>query len=165
MLRSNDFFNSNTFRYYVCIVHYVKTIWGNRTLNTYYKLCSKHMRSICIRIFVSVVLIVCNRDTTQLYPSDLTSHIQKISEWWNFSNSHGKCSMKKAVLKNSEKFTGKHQYQSLFSNKVEGLRPATLLKKSLWHRCSCEFCEIWKSTFFTEHLWTTASEISVYSES
>ena len=122
-------------------------------------------QNICVRIFASVVLIMCNRDTTQLYPSDLTSHIQKISEWWNFSNSHGKCSMKKAVLKNSEKFTGKHQYQSLFSNKVEGLRPATLLKKSLWHRCSCEFCEIWKSTFFTEHLWTTASEISVYSES
>ena len=25
--------------------------------------------------------------------------------------------------------------QSLFFNKVAGLRPATLLKKSLWHRC------------------------------
>ena len=24
---------------------------------------------------------------------------------------------------------------------------------------SCEFCEIFKSTFFTEHLWTTASII------
>ena len=23
---------------------------------------------------------------------------------------------------------------------------------------SCEFCEIFKNTFFTEHLWTTASE-------
>ena len=24
---------------------------------------------------------------------------------------------------------------------------------------SCEFCEIPKNTFFTEHIWTTASEI------
>ena len=33
------------------------------------------------------------------------------------------------------KFTGKHLCQSLFLNKVTGLRPATLLKKSLWHKC------------------------------
>ena len=32
-----------------------------------------------------------------------------------------------------EKFTGKHLCQSLFFNKVAGLRP--LLKKRLWHRC------------------------------
>ena len=33
------------------------------------------------------------------------------------------------------KFTGKHLCQSLFFNKVAGLRPATLLKKRLRHRC------------------------------
>ena len=27
---------------------------------------------------------------------------------------------------------------------------------------SCEFCEISKNTFFTEHLWTTASEYTTY---
>ena len=32
----------------------------------------------------------------------------------------------------------------------KGLRPATLLKKRVWHRC-------FKNIFFTEHLWTTAS--------
>ena len=39
-------------------------------------------------------------------------------------------------------------------------RPATLLKKRLWHRCefcefceSCEFCEISKAGFIIEHLW------------
>ena len=32
------------------------------------------------------------------------------------------------------KFTGKHLRQSLFFNKVAGLRPVTLLKKD-WHRC------------------------------
>ena len=41
----------------------------------------------------------------------------------------------KGVLRNFTKFTGKHLYQSLFFNKVAVLRPATLLKKRLWHRC------------------------------
>ena len=27
---------------------------------------------------------------------------------------------------------------------------------------SCDFCEIWQNTFFTEHLWTTASENGEY---
>ena len=43
--------------------------------------------------------------------------------------------MKKGALKNFTNFTEKHLYQSLFFNKVAGLRTATLLKKRLWHRC------------------------------
>ena len=45
---------------------------------------------------------------------------------------------KKCVLRNFTKFTGKHLCQSLFFNTVAGLaglRPATLSKKRLWHRC------------------------------
>ena len=30
-------------------------------------------------------------------------------------------------------------------------------KETLAQVFSCEFCEIFKNTFFTEHLWTTAS--------
>ena len=41
----------------------------------------------------------------------------------------------KGVLRNLTKFTGKQLYQRLFFNKVADLRPATLLKKRLWHRC------------------------------
>ena len=52
-----------------------------------------------------------------------------------FRSSHQMCSVKKGVLKNFTKFTGKHLCQSLFFNKIVGLRPATLLKKILWHRC------------------------------
>ena len=48
---------------------------------------------------------------------------------------HKRCFIKKGVLKNFAKFTGKHLCQSLFFNKVAGLKPATLLKKRLWHRC------------------------------
>ena len=43
--------------------------------------------------------------------------------------------MKKGVLKYFAKFTRKHLCQCLFFNKVSGLRPVTLLKKRLWHRC------------------------------
>ena len=42
---------------------------------------------------------------------------------------------KSGVFKNFPKFIGKHLYQCLFFNKVAGLRPATLLKKRLWHSC------------------------------
>ena len=38
----------------------------------------------------------------------------------------------RGVLENFTKVTGKHLCQSLFFNKVAGLRPATLLKKRLW---------------------------------
>ena len=46
-------------------------------------------------------------------------------------SSHQRCSIIKGVLRNFPKLTGKHLCQSLFFNKVLGLRPATLLKKRL----------------------------------
>ena len=52
-----------------------------------------------------------------------------------FRSSHRKCSVGKGVLRNFAKFTGKHLCQSLFFNKIASLRPATLLRKRLWHRC------------------------------
>ena len=73
-------------------------------------------------------------------------------------NSHRRNSMRKSVLRNFAKFTGKHLCQSLFFNEIASLRAATLLKKeTLAQVFSCEFCEIFKSTIFTEHLWMTAS--------
>ena len=73
------------------------------------------------------------------------------------------CSVRKGVLKKFAKFTGKHQHQSLFFNKFADLRPGTSLKKeTLAQLFSCEFCEISKITFFTEHLWTTAFELSFF---
>ena len=52
-----------------------------------------------------------------------------------FRSSHQRCSVRKGVLRNFAKLTGKHKCQNLFFNKVAGLRPSTLLKKRLWHRC------------------------------
>ena len=47
-------------------------------------------------------------------------------------SSHQSRSVKKDVLRNFKKFTGKHLYQSLFFNKVPGW-PVNLLKKRLRH--------------------------------
>ena len=61
---------------------------------------------------------------------------------------------KKGVLRNFTKFTGKHLCQSPFFNKVEGLRPSTLLKMRLWHRCfPVNFVKFLRTPFFIEHLW------------
>ena len=60
---------------------------------------------------------------------------------------------KKGVLRNFVKFTEKHLRQSLFFNKVAGLRPATLLKKRLWHRCfPVSFVKFLRTPFLAEHL-------------
>ena len=60
---------------------------------------------------------------------------------------------KKYVFRNFAKFTGKHQCQSLYFDKVAGMRTATLLKdKTVAQVFSCEFCEIFKSTFLAENL-------------
>ena len=64
-------------------------------------------------------------------------------------SSHRRSSVRKGVLRNFVKFTGKHLYQSFFFNKVAaGLRPATLLKKRLWHRCfPLNFAKFLKTPF------------------
>ena len=56
---------------------------------------------------------------------------------------------KKCVLKNFSKFTGKHLRQSLYFNKVASFRPATLLKKRLWHRCfPVNFAKFLRTPFY-----------------
>ena len=52
------------------------------------------------------------------------------------------------------KFTVKHLCHILFFSKVTGLKPATLLKKRLWHRSyHVNFVKFAKKSFFIEHLW------------
>ena len=46
----------------------------------------------------------------------------------NNKSSHCRCSIKKGVLKNLSKVTGKDLYHNLYFRKVARLRPATLLK-------------------------------------
>ena len=75
-----------------------------------------------------------------------------------YRSSHQKCSVRKGVLRNFPKFTGNHLCQSLFFNKVAG--DGAGKKENLAQVFSCEFFEISKNTFFTEHVWATASEFS-----
>ena len=49
-------------------------------------------------------------------------------------------------------------YESLFV-KIAGLQVYNFMKKRLRHRCFlCEYCELFKNTYFGKHLETTASE-------
>ena len=50
---------------------------------------------------------------------------------FSFRRNRPEVSVKKGVLRNFAKFTGKHLCHRLFFNKVIGFRPATLFKKSL----------------------------------
>ena len=62
-------------------------------------------------------------------------------------SSHQRCSVKKGILRNFVKFTGKCLWRSLFLSKKD-----TLAQLHSW-----EFCEISKKNFSIEHLRTTAS--------
>ena len=85
--------------------------------------------------------------------------LQLILIWvWNINetyvrSSHRRCSVRKGVLRNFVKFTGKHLCQSLFFDKVRGLRQAcNFIKKRLAQMFSCKFYEISRNTFSKEHL-------------
>ena len=68
--------------------------------------------------------------------------------------------MKKAVLEISQNSQEKSSTRVFFLNKVARLQPCNFIKKeTLAQVLSCEFCEIFKNTFSTEHLQTTASII------
>ena len=82
---------------------------------------------------------------------------QSLSWWSWFRSSYQRCSFKKGVLKNFTKLTGKHLCQCLFFNKVAGA--CNFIKKeTLAQVFSCQFCEIFKNTFFKRTPLVAASE-------
>ena len=65
-----------------------------------------------------------------------------------------RCSVKRGLLRNFAKFTGKHLCQSHFFNKVAVMRSAAFLKKRLWSRCfPVDFVKLLRTPFFVEYLW------------
>ena len=71
---------------------------------------------------------------------------------------HRRCSVIKKVFLNVLKFYSKTSVlQSLFNN-VVSLQPCSFIKETPTHVFFCEICEIFNSTYFEEHLQTTASE-------
>ena len=82
----------------------------------------------------------------------------------SFRSSRPEVFCKKGVLRNFAKSTGKHLCQSLFFNKVAGLRPETLLKKRLWHRCfPVNFAEFLRTPFIIKHVWWLLLHFAIYS--
>ena len=95
-----------------------------------------------------------------IHKPDFRKHTTQIQRQENYKprSSHRRCSVRKSILRNFAKFTGKHLCQSFFFNKVAGLRPAILLKTRLWHSCfPVNFARFLRIPFFTEHFPVTAS--------
>ena len=63
-----------------------------------------------------------------------------------FRSSHWRCSVRKGVIRNFAKFTGKHKCQSLFLITLQA-RPATLLKKRLAHVFPANFAKFLRTLF------------------
>ena len=82
---------------------------------------------------------------------------KKLSQTYRSSRPQVFC--EKGVLRNFTKFTGKHLCQSLFLNKVAACN--FIKKETLAQVFSCEFCEISKTTFFTEYLWWLLLDINI----
>ena len=81
-----------------------------------------------------------------------------VRDYFTFRSSHQRCSVKRGALRNFTKFAGKRLWQSLCLNKSVSVSGLQLIKKeTLAQVFSCEFYEISGNTFFTEHLWTSAS--------
>ena len=73
-------------------------------------------------------------------------------------NSHPEVFYRKGVLRKVAKFTGKHLRQSLFFTKICRSEACNFIKNETQAQTfSCEFCEIYKFIFFTEHLQATGS--------
>ena len=87
-------------------------------------------------------ILVREISSTSMLSVDLLSVFLKIR---HDRSSRSEVFCKRGVLKNFSKFTGKHLCQGLFFNR---LKPATLLKKRLWHRCFImNFAEFSKASF------------------
>ena len=93
-----------------------------------------------------------HKSTTDLFLTNRPLSFQKTRATGRSSRPDVFC--KNGILRNFTKFTGKHLCQGLFFDKVAGLRPATLLKKRLWHRSfAVNFVKFLRTPFLIKHLW------------
>ena len=81
-----------------------------------------------------VIMNISTRRIECYYIFWIANHLPKTLDQLTAEAATGGVLSKKGVLNNFAKFIGKHLCQSLFFNKVKGLRPSTLLKKRLWYR-------------------------------
>ena len=79
-----------------------------------------------------------------------------------FRSSHRRYSVKKVVLKNVADFTGQHLCWSLFLIKLQALKAYHFMRETPRQVLSCEYCEIFKNTYFEKRLRTAASILSMF---
>ena len=112
-----------------------------------YKIWTDKLCSLKFIAKVFLALVVTNFTETFKDVKKCIKHFLQLFEtqWIStlYRSSHQRSSIKKVVLRNFTKFTGKQLCQSLFFD---------IKKEALAQVFSCEFCEIYKNTFFTEHL-------------
>ena len=110
-------------------------------------------RTFTTNFAATFIFKIFTEKTRLFFPMLRQCEADNFNVYYVFSNCLTKI-CKKDVFRNFAKFTGKHLYQSLFFNKVVGLRPATLLKKRLWYRCfPVNFAKFLITPFIIEHLW------------
>ena len=68
---------------------------------------------------------------------------------------------KKVLLEISQNSQENTSARVSFLIKLQTSASNFIKKETLAEVLSCEFCEIFKNTFFTEHLWTTASTLAL----
>ena len=96
-------------------------------------------------------------------PSSLFGSAVNMSlEYHKRRSSHQRYAVRKGVLRNFAKFTGKHLRQSLYFNRVAGHACNFIKIETLAQVLCCEFCKISKNTFFIEHVWASASLSSCF---
>ena len=123
------------------------------------KLHKKNILHFLIAILAQVQGVLRKKQLTAFFVEHFKeNHENTIYDRLLYKSSHHRYSLRKGVLRSFAKVTGKHLCQSLFFNNVA----CNFVKKeTLVEVLSCEFCEFFMNTFFTEHLRTTASHFTV----
>ena len=100
-----------------------------------------------------LIQIWLNSNMPKFFSFDMVLVKRSFCIIWTFRSSHQRCSMKKSVLGNFPKFTGKHLCRVYFLIKLQA-RPANLLRRRLWHMCfPVNFEKFLRTPFYMEHLW------------
>ena len=100
-----------------------------------------------------LIQIWLNSNMPKFFSFDMVLVKRSFCIIWTFRSSHQRCSMKKSVLGNFPKFTGKHLCRVYFLIKLQA-RPANLLRRRLWHMCfPVNFEKFLRTPFYIEHLW------------
>ena len=122
--------------------------WSSFLKRAVYWLQQVEQRSIKVIRIKSLLIMV-----------DYLSNYEKKVYQFNRS-SHRRCTVKKGVVRNFVKFTGKHLCRGLFLIKLQAWGLQLYKKETPAQVFSCKFCKISKNTFFVQDLWATASDLT-----